>query len=59
MEYILKNNPDGSVITVRDVQNVLLEMLKDIDAICRKNHIPYFLNKLSLNVYLVLTPILY
>lgn len=43
-EYILKTNEDGSKITVKDVQNVLLEMLKDIDAICQKNDIPYFLN---------------
>jgi lipopolysaccharide cholinephosphotransferase len=44
MDYILKTNPDGSVITIRDVQNVLLGMLKDIDALCRKHNIPYFLN---------------
>lgn len=44
MEYILKENNDGSVITVKDVHNVLLEMLKDIDIICRNNDIPYFLN---------------
>ena len=44
MDYILKTNPDGTVITVHDVQQVLLEMLKDIDALCRKNGIPYFLN---------------
>jgi len=43
-QYILKTNPDGSVITVHDVQMVLLDMLKDIDALCRKNGIPYFLN---------------
>ena len=42
--YLLKTNPDGSQITVRDVQMVLLEMLKDIDALCRKHNIPYFLN---------------
>lgn len=44
MEYILKTNPDGSVVTVADVQHVLLEMLKDIDALCQKHQIPYFLN---------------
>jgi lipopolysaccharide cholinephosphotransferase len=43
-QYILKTNPDGSTITVRDVQMVLLEMLKDIDALCRKHDIPFFLN---------------
>lgn len=42
--YLLKTNPDGSTITVRDVQMVLLEMLKDIDALCRKHDIPFFLN---------------
>lgn len=42
--YLLKTNPDGSQITVRDVQMVLLEMLKDIDALCREHNIPYFLN---------------
>lgn len=42
-EYILKENEDGSVVCVRDVQNVLLDMLKDIDAICQKHNIPYYL----------------
>lgn len=42
-EYILKTNEDGSKITVRDVQDVLLGMLKDIDVICRKYDIPYYL----------------
>lgn len=43
-QYILKTNPDGSVVTVRDLQLVLLEMLKDINALCEKNHIPFWLN---------------
>lgn len=43
-EYIVKTNPDGSVITVRDIQHVLLGMIKDVDALCRKHNIPYFLN---------------
>lgn len=43
-KYILKTNQDGTEITVADVQAVLLEMLKDIDKICQKNNIPYFLN---------------
>ena len=34
-EYILKTRKDGTSITVRDVQLVLLEMLKDIDALCK------------------------
>lgn len=42
-QYILKTNRDGSVITVRDVQMQLLSMMKDIDALCQKHHIPYVL----------------
>ncbi|MDQ0360933.1 LicD family protein [Breznakia pachnodae] len=42
-EYILKENEDGSKITVRDVQLILLDMLKDIDVICRKHNIPYYM----------------
>lgn len=42
-EYILKEKEDGSVITVRQLQLVLLEMMKDIDEVCRKNDIPYWL----------------
>ncbi len=42
--YILKTKEDGSVITVRDVQDILLQMAKDIDHICQKHKIPYFLN---------------
>ncbi|MBO5554187.1 MAG: LicD family protein, partial [Solobacterium sp.] len=44
MDYILKENSDGSVVTVHDVQVVLLEMMKDIGALCRENNIPYFLS---------------
>lgn len=43
-DYILKTNPDGSKTTVRDVQMVLLQMLKDIDEVCRKHDIPYYLS---------------
>lgn len=43
-KYVLKTNSDGSEITVRDVQNYLLSMLKDIDEVMRKNDIPYFLD---------------
>lgn len=43
-KYVLKECSDGSEITVRDLQLVLLEMLKDIDALCRKNDIPFWLN---------------
>ena len=37
-KYVIKTKEDGTEITVRDVQLVLLEMLKDIDEICRKHH---------------------
>ena len=43
-DYELASNPDGTRITVRDVQNYLLIMLKDIDAVMRRNGIPYFLD---------------
>ncbi len=43
-KYVLKVKEDGTEITVSDVHHVLLEMLKDIDEICRRNAIPYFLN---------------
>ena len=42
-EYVLKEKANGEKITVRDVQNVLLEMIQDIDEICRKNNIEYVL----------------
>ena len=43
-KYVLKTKPDGSEITVRDLQLVLLEMMKDIDTICQNNQIPYLLS---------------
>lgn len=43
-QYILKTKSDGTVITVRDVQNILLEMAKVVDQICVRHNIPYFLN---------------
>lgn len=43
-QYVVKKNPDGSEITVADVQKVLLVILKDIDAICRRHSISYWLN---------------
>jgi LPS biosynthesis protein len=43
-KYVLKVDQEGNEITVHDVQVVLLEMLKDIDALCQKYNIPYFLN---------------
>lgn len=42
-EYIVKKKKDGTVITVKDVQNALLGMMIDIDKICRENNIPYVL----------------
>lgn len=42
-EYILKTNNDGTTITVRDVQLVLLNMLKDIDELCKRHNITYWL----------------
>ena len=43
-KYVLKTDKNGNEITVRDVQLVLLDMAKDIDEICKRNDIPYFLN---------------
>jgi len=43
-KYVLKQNNDGSEITIRDLQLVLLDMMKDIDEICIKNNIPYLLS---------------
>ena len=37
MEYVLKKTETGKKITVRMLQNKLLEMMKDIDKICQKN----------------------
>ena len=42
-EYILKTREDGTTITVRDLQLKLLEMLKDIDIVCRKHKVQYWL----------------
>jgi lipopolysaccharide cholinephosphotransferase len=42
-EYVLKEDEHGK-ITVHDVQQVLLVILKDIDAVCRKHDITYWLN---------------
>lgn len=41
--YILTKDENGNDITVHDVQLVLLEMLKDIDQICKQYDIPYWL----------------
>lgn len=42
--YVLKEDTSGNIVTVADVQRVLLSMLKDVDAVCKKHDIPYFLN---------------
>jgi lipopolysaccharide cholinephosphotransferase len=42
--YVIKKDASQNTITVADVQLVLLSMLKDVDAICKKHNIPYFLN---------------
>lgn len=42
MEYILKKTNE-KIITVRDVQLILLKMMKDIHNICNKHQITYFL----------------
>lgn len=43
MEYIIKEKKDGTVVTVRMLQLKLLEMMKEIDRVCKKNNIEYFL----------------
>ena len=43
MEYIVKEK-DGIKITTRDVQNKLLIILKEIDRVCKKNNIDYFIS---------------
>ncbi len=43
MDYIIKTQKDGSTVTIRDVQCILLDMMKDIDIVLKKHHIDYFL----------------
>ena len=43
MEYILNKDVDGTDVTLRKLQLVLLDMMKDIDEICEKNDIHYVL----------------
>ena len=43
MKYILNQDVDGSEITLKMLQDVLLDMMKDIDKILKKNHIEYTL----------------
>lgn len=42
-EYILKELPNGEKITVRDLQLQVLDVMKEIDRVCRKNDIEYCL----------------
>ena len=42
-EIILKTKDDGSTITLKQVQAMMLDMLKDIAEVCKKNAIPFFL----------------
>ena len=43
MNYIIKENNDGTLVTVRMLQLKLLEIIKEIDRVCKKNNIEYFL----------------
>ena len=43
-DIILKEKQDGTRITLHDLHQVLLAMMKDVDAVLRKHHLPYFLN---------------
>ncbi|TDW16937.1 lipopolysaccharide cholinephosphotransferase [Breznakia blatticola] len=42
-DYVIKIDKSGNEVTVAQVHAVLLEMLKDLDAICKANDIPYYL----------------
>lgn len=43
MEYKLNKDIDGKEITIKALQKVLLDMIVDIDKICKKHHIEYIL----------------
>lgn len=43
MDYIVKECNDGTKITVRDIQNVLLDMMVIVDRICKNNNIDYIM----------------
>lgn len=43
MEYIIKEKKNGEKVTVRMLQLKLLELMKEIDRVCKKNNIEYFL----------------
>ncbi len=42
-KYVIARHEDGSVVCVSDIHRVLLMMMKDLDALLRKHHIPYWL----------------
>lgn len=42
-EYKICEHADGSVLYVSDIHKVLLQMMKDLDAVLRKHQIPYWL----------------
>lgn len=42
-EYILKVNPDNTIITVSDVQEILLKIMLEFDRICDKHNLDYVL----------------
>ncbi len=42
-EYILKENEDGSVVTVKDVQDIILEILIEFDRLINKHDLDYTL----------------
>ncbi len=41
--YVLQENKDGSVITVRDLQQEVLEIMTEVHRVCEKNNIRYAL----------------
>ncbi len=43
-EYKICEHEDGSVLLVSDIHRVLLQMIKDLDVLMRKHHIPYWLS---------------
>lgn len=42
-EYIIKTKENGEKVTVSQVHEVLLQILKDVDQLCKKHNIPYWL----------------
>ena len=42
--YVLKEYQDGTIVTVKDVQQIILEIAKVVDQLCDKHNIPYVIN---------------